>query len=234
LMPLFAVYLVAVVALQGFMLYKSRVWDNGIILAFSFIVPCVCAAVIAIGAGYYQLHTEWRMNTIYLLLSLPVRGWRVLSAKLAAAMSLLIATIFAISISFAVILVRVKWQEWRASDELPPFMPTVLNVAVHSLWMYALAVLFLLVLMQFAFLCGQLVTRMKGLVAVAAFVGMLWLALRISPPLAGLLAWMPDIYFGGQDTDVAYLHSGPFLALIVLSAAMTWVNGCIYEKAVEV
>lgn len=234
LLPLYAVFLVAVILLHLFILYKSRTWDDDAFVVLAVVLPGLFAAAIAVGAGYYQLHSEWRTNSIYLLMSLPVRGWRVLLAKLTANMVLLMGTIVGMAASFILILLRDKWPEWRATDEVPPIAPTLLNVTFQFIWMSALALFFLLVLVQFAYLCGQMVSRLRWVVVTAAFLGMLWLALRMSPFIADLLQWMPDIAFGGEDTDVIYLHSGPFLALFLMSAGLAWLNGMLYEKVVEV
>jgi hypothetical protein len=234
LLPIYAVFLIAVVLLHLFILYKSRTWDDDAFVVLSAVLPGLFAGAIAVGAGYYQLHSEWKTNSIYLLMSLPVRGWRVLLAKLTANMVLLMGTIAGMVASFVLILLRDKWPEWRAADEIPPVAPTLLNVAFQFIWMSALVLFFLLVLVQFAYLCGQVVSKLRWIVVAAAFLGVLWLTLRMSPPIADLLQWMPDIHFGGEDTDVTYLHSGPFLALFLMGAGLAWLNGILYEKVVEV
>jgi hypothetical protein len=234
LFPLYAVFLAAVILLHFFILYKSSKWDNDAFVVLSIVFPGLFAAFIAAGAGYYQLQSEWKTNSIYLLMSLPVRGWRILLAKLAANMVLLIGTTVGMVASFVLILLRDKWTEWRAAGDIPPALPTLLNVIFQFFWMSALALFFILVLVQFAYLCGQLVSKLKWVVVVAAFLGVLWLALRISPLIAGLLQWMPDIYFGGEDGDVVYLHAGPFVALFLMGAGLAWLNGVLFEKVVEV
>jgi hypothetical protein len=232
--PLYGVFSVAIVFLHFFVLYKSTVWDNDIILVVSLFIPTIFVAVLAIGTGYYQLQMEWRTNSIYLLLSLPVRGWKLLMAKLVAVISVLVMTCIWIGVSFVLILLRVKWDEWRANEDLPALMPTLLNVTANSFWMYCLVVTFMLIVIQFAFLCGQLVVKFKWLVVLSAFFAALWLVFRVSPLLSNLLLWTPEIFFGGKDTDVMYLHSGPFIVLLLTCVGLVWLNGFIFEKEVEV
>lgn len=228
--PLFAVYSVLVVLSHLFILAKSSIWDNDTIFVLSAVMPFLFVSVIALGTGYYQLYSEWKTNSIYLLLSLPVRGWKVLTAKLAAVLLLLILAIVGVGASFALLLLRVKWDEFKG--ELP--LPTLLNVTANSFWMYGLVVIFLLAVIQFAFLCGQLVAKFRWLMVFAAFLSSLWLVVRISPLFSNLLMWIPEIPFGGEDTEVMYLHSGPFIVLFILSVGLIGLSGYILEKEVEV
>jgi hypothetical protein len=46
--------------------------------------------------------------------------------------------------------------------------------------------------------------------------------------------WLPDIFYGGRELEVVYLHSGPFLVLLLLTAGLLWLNGYLFEKEVEV
>ncbi|MDF2714065.1 MAG: hypothetical protein K0R28_990 [Paenibacillus sp.] len=228
--PLFAVYSVLVVLSHLFILAKSSIWDNDTIFVLSAVMPFLFVSVIALGTGYYQLYSEWKTNSIYLLLSLPVRGWKVLTAKLAAVLLLLILAIAGVGASFSLLLLRVKWDEFKG--ELP--LPTLLNVTANSFWMYGLVVIFLLAVIQFAFLCGQLVAKFRWLMVFAAFLSSLWLVVRISPLFSNLLMWIPEIPFGGEDTEVMYLHSGPFIVLFILSVGLIGLSGYILEKEVEV
>lgn len=233
--PLYGIFAAAVVLLDFFILYKRASLDNEIIFALSLFLPFLLASTIAIGTGYNQLHVEWKTNSIYLLLSLPIRGWKVLAVKLAAVLSLLIVTLLWIVISFALILLRVNWGELFEIGDFLAALPTLLNMTINSFWLYVLMVMLLLVVIQFTFLCGQLVTKLKWLVMVGAFLGTLWLVLRISPLLSNLLLWWtPEIFFGGKDADVVYLHSGPFIVLLLISIGLMGLNGLIFEKEVEV
>jgi hypothetical protein len=165
--------------------------------------------------------------------NLYIKELRSILPKLAAVLSLLIITLIWIGASFFLVLLRVKWDEFRAKEDFS-LSPTMLNITGNSLWMYGLAVIFLLVLVQFTFLCGQLVAKFKWLVMFCAFFGGLWLVLRISPLLSNLLQWTPDILFGGRDADVVYFHSGPFIVLLLISMGLVALSGYILEKEVEV
>ncbi|TLS48448.1 hypothetical protein FE782_30385 [Paenibacillus antri] len=204
------------------------------IFVLSLVVPFLTVSAMAIGTGYYQLHTEWKTNSIYLLLSLPIRGWKVVTAKLAAVLSLLLLTILCIGVSFALILLRLKWGEISVSEEWPEVVPALLNLTLNSFWMYCLTVTLLILIIQFAYLCGQLVGKFKWAVTLAAGFAALYLVFRVSPILSSLLSWMPELFYGGVDFDALYLHSGPFLVLMLLCGAFLWLNGYIFEQEVEV
>ncbi|MCA0756298.1 hypothetical protein KP806_14685 [Paenibacillus sp. N4] len=234
MLPLYGVFAVVMVALDFFILYKSKTWANDVEMVLSLMIPFIFAGVLAVGTGYYQLQSEWKTNSIYLLLSLPIRGWKVLTAKLAAVLCLFLGTLLWIAACFSVILLRSKWGELMEAAEPSQWLPGLLNTAANSLWMYVLVVLFLTAVSQFAFLCGQLVAKLKWLVVLSAFLGAVWLVIRVTPLLSQLLEWTPDIFFGGLDLDAAYLHSGPFIVLLLLSIGLIWLNGYIFEKEVEV
>ncbi|MDF2815181.1 MAG: hypothetical protein K0Q81_1381 [Paenibacillus sp.] len=234
ILPVYGVFAVLVVLTHLIVLYKSPVLEDDGMFVLSVFLPYLFAAVIAIGTGYYQLHTEWKTNSIYLLLSLPVRGWKVITAKLAAVLLLLTVTLIWIGASFVLILLRVLWDGFIELENLPTILPAMLNVVFNIFWMSLLTVTLMHVLIQFTFLCGQLVAKFKWLVMFGAFVGMSWLIVRISPPLSKLLLWTPEILVGGTDLDVEYLHAGPFIVLLLLCIGLVALDGWIYEKEVEV
>jgi len=233
LIPPYAVFAAAVVALHLFVRYKSATWDEDAILIVSFVLPLVLAGCLTAGLGYYQLHTEWRTNAVYLLLSLPVRGWKVLTAKLAAVMSLFLLSLLWLGASFGLVLLGLRWEMLSVTAELSEMLPVMLNYAVNSTLLYGLVMLLVLSILQFAFLCGQLAARLRWLVVIAAFFGIVWLVFRISPVLSALLAWTPDVFFGG-GIEAAYLYSGPLLVLLLISAGIVWLSGYLLEKEVEV
>ncbi|WP_308639882.1 hypothetical protein [Paenibacillus silvisoli] len=236
ILPLYGVFAAVVLLLHVFVLFKSGAWSDDILLILSVFLPFLFAGVIAVGTGYYQLHTEWRTNSIYLLMSLPVRGWKVLMAKWTATLSLLILTSIWIGGSFMMLLLWAKWDGWKTSEDLPELLPMLMKISANGFLLYCFTVAFLLIVVQFAYLCGQLVAKLKWLVILGAFCGALWLVLRISPLLSGLLLWTPDLYIVSDtdNSDVLYLHSGPFIGLVILGAGLVWLNGYIFEQEVEV
>ncbi|KRE58395.1 hypothetical protein [Paenibacillus sp. Soil750] len=232
--PLFGFFTVGVVALHVIVLYKSADFQMDATMVLALIIPYLFLVALAIGTGYYQLHVEWRTNSIYLLLSLPIRGWKVLAAKLAAVLSLLIATSIVIAASFASLLLRVMWEEVSTSEDWSELGPSLMSLVLNLYWICLFVMLFLLIVVQFTFLCGQLVAKFKWFVMVSAFFGIIWLSLLISPLLSNLLVWTPEIVIGHKDSDMAFLHSGPFIVLGLLCIGLIALNGFIFEKEVEV
>lgn len=233
-LPLYGVFCAAVLLLHLLFLYKKDDWNPEYVPALTLFLPYLFAGALAVGMGYYQLYSEWRSNSVYLLLSLPVRGWKVLAAKLAASLALLVATSVWIAGSFAATLLPSHWQEFNEYDQAVDAFPALFNLAAHSLWMYLFFVTLFIIVVQFAFLCGQLVTRFKWLVVFAAFFAALWLIMRINPLLSVVLQWAPELIVGGNELDMVYFNSGPFIGLALLGAALAWLNGYIFEKEVEV
>lgn len=234
MLPLFGIFALLVVFLHGYVWYKGEYWDSEIIFVVSIVMPAVFLGAITLGAGYYQLYTEWRSNSVYLLLSLPVRGWKVLTSKLAAIYLLAVVSMGWIGVSFGIFVLNTRLNEWQKDVEWSEVWPTLLNVGFNTAWMICLAAWLLLVIIQFIFLCGRLVPKLRWLVELMAFMAVSWVIFRISPPLAGLLQWTPDIFFGGGESESEYLHSGPFIVLLLSGIGLTRLNGYIFEKEVEV
>ncbi len=232
--PLYGVFAVAVVVVHLFIWYKRAALEQDVLFVLSLVLPAFLAAATTIGAAYYQLHTEWRTNSVYVLLSLPVRGWKVLAAKQAAVFSLLLLTLVWIAGSYTLILLPVNLAVLQENISLSEALPGLLSVMGHFLWMGSIGVLFLLSLVQFTFLCGQLASRLSWLIRLCAFVGGLWLLLLVSPALSGLLQWMPDIAVGSEQTGIEYVHVGPFVVLAGLTAGLLSLNGYVFENEVEV
>ncbi|SDW98030.1 hypothetical protein [Paenibacillus sp. CF384] len=232
--PLYGVFSVAVFLMDLLLWFKSGVWEDDVLSMLSLLFPYIFIAVVTIGVGYYQLHSEWRTNSIYLLLSLPVRGWKVLAAKLAATITLLVGVMLWIAASFSFTLLIAKWEEWGIVRDLLSFKPELVNLLLHSFWLYLFITVFAVVIVQFAFLCGQLVARLKWLVVLIAFVTALWATLRVSPLLSALLSWTPDIWIGGEGQDGTFVQTGPFIVVALIIVGLTWLNGYMFEREVEV
>ncbi|MCI3923169.1 hypothetical protein MO973_23370 [Paenibacillus sp. TRM 82003] len=232
--PLFVVFAAVVVAWHAFILYKSETWDHDLVFVLSLIMPFVAAGLLAVGASYAQLHTEWRTNSIYLLMALPMAGWKVLTAKLLSALTLLIGSAAAVGISFAALLLRAKWEELTGNAELQFMLPTLISLTWNVFWLSCLSAALVMILVQFAYLCGQMAARLKWLFVLCAFVGGLWLVIRITPPLSGLFLWTPDFIVGAEGGEAAYMQSGPFLILTLVGIGFMWINGYIFDKEVEV
>ena len=158
----------------------------------------------------------------------------MLTAKLAAVISLLLITCLCIVTSFSIILLPTQLDDLRVNVDVAEGLPTLLNITLNGFWMCLLGTIFMLIVTQFAFLAGQLVAKLKWLVMFSAFLGTIWIVLRLTPPLSNLLHWTPDIYVGGRDSDVLFLHSGSFIILLLVSAGILWLSGYIFEKEVEV
>ncbi len=234
IVPLYMIISMLVVLWHLFILYKSHVWNNDVIFITSLLLPLLLLAAAVMGTCYYQLHTEWKSNTIFLLLSLPIRGWKVLTAKLAAVISLLLITCLCIVASFSIILLRTQLDDLKDNVDVADVLPTLLNITLNGFWMGLLGMIFLLIVTQFAFLSGQLVAKLKWLVMFSAFLGTIWVVFRLSPLLSNLLHWTPDIYLGDRESDVLFLHSGPFIILLLFSIGILWLSGYILEQEVEV
>ncbi|MDF2722476.1 MAG: hypothetical protein K0Q59_2151 [Paenibacillus sp.] len=228
--PLFAVFALLVVVIDLLVMAKSIYVKKETIVIITTLTPFLFISFIALGVGYYQLFTEWRTNSIYLLLSLPMRGWKLLTAKLVALLGLLLLTLLWIALSFCLIILRTVWSDVDADN----IVPMLLNLGMYAFVIYVLLVVFVLSALQFAFLCGQFVSRLRWLVVLGVFFAVMWLYARVSPVISGWLLWLPDFNLGSLETDMVYLHSGPYVVMLLAIVGLVGLSGYLFEKEVEV
>jgi hypothetical protein len=147
-------------------------------------------------ASFKLINREWKSNTVYMLLSLPVRGASVLGAKAAALLTQYIAGTMAVGISAALLSLALAGPEIKAVLQQLYINPGVnLNQLLGSgVLFYLLSMAGLLYLVSISFgsqIAGHLVRSYSGLVTLLVFVALLY----IVQYFGGLLAYQFSPYF---------------------------------------
>lgn len=152
-------------------------------------LPLVFMPLWLLWQSFQTLRVEWREDTVYTLLVLPVPGWKVMLAKLAAVCIeysvLLGVTVLGTLIFFAP-------QVQLAMEVLPGSLWAVRNgilVYLFSLAMLASVVIFV----QLAFVVSRMVGRAQGLVALWTLFLSSWLVDLCGSLLAPLFRWLPAL-----------------------------------------
>lgn len=138
------------------------------------------------------LRSEWREDTIFSLLLLPVTGWQLISAKLVALV--IEATVIVITYSGGILILFQNTIRSLLSDILTGISLTLLlkNGLLVYLGAVALFTSFL-IFVQLAFIVAKLIGRFHGLVMIWVFILTTWLVDRMGYILQPVFAWIPDI-----------------------------------------
>ena len=233
-------FAVLVVLWQLFLLTRVGVWpqDNLPLLAAApfFLIP-----VGVIIGMLYMFHMEWSTNTIYLLLSLPVRGWKVLMSKLLAALGIFVTLNLVTTISFWLTFGRdffddlVRFQEGVPTEWLAA-------LAIKFICGYLLTMVVTIIMYQFAYLASRLVNRFNGLLLTVTLLVQIWLFVRVGGGLAPLFEWVPDFTLRGwyhMGNDVVrvsnqVINSAPLVVIFLLTCLVFTLSSWIYEREIEV
>jgi len=232
------IFAVLVVLWHFFLLTRTAVWGAEVIplAAMPFFLPPLWV----FGTMLYMLHTEWNTHSIYLLLSLPVRGWYILGAKLVAALvDLLILGAVALA-SFWLTFGRALTVMLREFAAGIPY-PWLISLALKIFLVYLLSVIVVLVVGQFSYLSSRLVSRFSGVLMGAAFFVQLWLLVRLGALLSPLFKWVPDLAFrdwtergGVIQVNTTVIDTAPIAAVLFLTAAIFLFGSWLLENEIEV
>lgn len=141
---------------------------------------------------YQSLRSEWRDDTIYTLLALPVPGWFITLAKM---MALLLE--YTITAAVWVIgLLAVFWAPFRPElTELFSLLPVTwflkngLLIYLATVAIYASFITYV----QLAYIVAKIVGRFHGLVLLWVLLLTGWLTSSVGALLQPIFAWMPKV-----------------------------------------
>jgi hypothetical protein len=179
-----------------------------------------------IAMAFYCLHYEWTGKSIYLLKSLPLKGYEVLGAQIVGILSGVLTLIPIVAGAYLF-----NWHEKLSRFKIP----------VQTAWYFGLTVVlillsvifFLVTITQFAFLMGKLVNKYQFVISGMVFcfsIKFLYELLIKSKSL--LTEWIPTlvIRFGTACFDTCCWF---FLSLYLIGALFFFINNWLYEQKVE-
>lgn len=225
-----------------FLLSRVGVWQPEAIVAVYWL-PTGFLPLWTLWTAVQLYRQEWRENTSYLMLSLPVRAWMITSAKLAALLTGVIGYSLLIGAGGWLLFARTGLLAAVRQVEIVSLVPVewlVKMALLGYLWMIgALGMLGLIA--QFAFVFSRLFARWQGLAMAWTWVLIIWLMGRFGDIGGRLLAWLPDFKFrvlhmvaGAPEFRVVTVESGPFWALVLFAAGLFALLNVTLERAVEV
>lgn len=168
-------------------------------------------------SSFKLISREWKSNTIYMLLSLPVKGTAVLGAKAAALLTQYVAGTMAVAVSSVLVSLALAGPEIGAAIRQLYIHPEInLNQLLGTgMLCYILSMAGLVYLVSISFgsqMVGKLVRSHSGLVTLVVFIVLLYvvqylgalLAYPFSPYFSLLLAGSVDC--GGLQQVTALVH----------------------------
>lgn len=218
-------------------------WGSETIFGLSFI-PLSLLPLYVLFKGFRSFQSEWKSETIYTLLSLPVPRWYLLCAKFLAAMTIVtvLSIIFLLGIyldSRLFIIVNVFHNISRNFG-----MGFYLQLFLYSyliLWIFCAIGYFL---SQLSYLVSKLFNRFSGLISGITFLFTIWIVIRIGAILGKLFFWLPDLSLVNLSNyrnqmfilqrDVICFDITPFIGIIVASIGLFFLGGWLLEKVLEV
>ena len=152
-------------------------------------IPLVFLPLWLLWQSFQTLRSEWREDTVYTLLVLPIPGWKVMLAKLLTLWieyTVLLAVILIGTLLFLGPVVQ------EAMEVLPSVIWTVRNGLL--LYLFSLAMLAAVVIfVQLAFVVSKMVGRVQGLVAIWTLVLSGWFIDKLGMLLEPLFRWVPRL-----------------------------------------
>ena len=230
----FFILLFSIVAWDVFLSTRSNSWDKTLIFVLSF-VPVVVLPFYAFVSGFSSFREEWQDKTIYLLLSLPVRGITLTSVKL-------LSVFIEILVFVTIIFIGVMMFGQKAFPVTMPYQLLIQGGLILSI-----AMLMLATMSQFAYLAGRLFERFQWLVSLWVFILLWWGIGRLFSLFSYLLKWLPDIqvkswqisgiwdYLGeGTVPPTFSIHSAALVAVILSYLIIFLLGSWFLEKYAEI
>lgn len=237
----------ALAAWTLFLLSRAGMWATEVIMAIYWL-PTGFLPLWALWTSVQLYRQEWRENTSYLLLSLPVRAWKITSAKLA----VILAGLLGFSLLALAGGVLLAARTGLLSEILGELRRMNAFALVPRDWVMKMALLgygsaigsFLVVglVAQFAYVFSRLFSRLRGLVMVWTWLLVFWAMGRVSQLGGWLLAWLPDFHVrvladisgGVPQFETVRVDSGPIVATALCVIGVYVLLNFLLERAVEV
>ncbi len=188
LRPEILVVLIATLVLDLLFYIKARQFP-AVIIGPSIMILGL-AALLPFISSFKLLGREWNSNTIYLLLSLPVKGGNVLGSKLLALLTqylfgTIIVTAGSIILAFLLFpepgLVETLRQAQSAGIDTR--LQTIISSGTLFYLMSLVGMAYVIAISFFSQLLGKLVTRFSGPITAIVFIATFWLMGKLMTPL---------------------------------------------------
>jgi hypothetical protein len=208
LRPEILVVLIATVVLDLIFYFKARQFP-AVIVGPSLMILGL-AALLPFISSFKLLGREWNSNTIYLLLSLPVKGGSILGSKLLALLTqYLIGTV--VVTAGGIILAFLLFPEPGLAETLRQAqaagidtrLQTIISSGALFYLMSLVGMAYVIAISFFSQLLGKLVRHFSGPVTVIVFIATFWLMNKLMTPLWQQLGKYSQLYMNQSNFSIA-------------------------------
>lgn len=224
-----------ILAWNLFLYFHIGSWQDNEILGLG-VLPAVILLIWAVVMAFYTLYSEWNTNTVYLLLSLPVKGFTILGSKIIANLScFLFVNVFGLA-SYLLCFHKIIWGP--ISFIMTPELWTGVGqffgwLQINSLLLTALVV----VLGQFAFLAGRISPKFRGLITTITFLFSFWLCSKIYQLFHAVLYWIPSVELQIHPIHTMKSVKWDFefmLIIVLITVGFLSLNSLLFERKIEI
>ena len=232
----------AIIALDVFLATRTAKWQEELVAGLAW-MPLALLHFYALFSGTMSFSQEWRGNHMHLVLSLPVRGWQILSAKTLSTFCETVAITLVTMGGASLLGLGPVATLLRNTGVAPNAVPAGLAyklviLATALLWFSVVAVI---IAVQFSYIAGRMFQRSGGLVMVWTFLLSLWGLFRLMSVVTPALRWLPDLPFqvwsnvnGLISLRTVHLDSAPFMVAALWMLALFAAGSWLLERHVEV
>lgn len=187
--------------------------------------PLVALVLWGIGMAVYTIHQEWERKSIYLLMSLPIKGYKILGAKFAGIISGILTMI---PLSLGIYLFT--WHDKLSQFKLP--IATAWYFGLTVVLIILTIVFFFAMIGQFVYLMVKLVNKFRFIVSIIVFFLILKFLDLIGMIINPLLQHIPDwvIHSGVAHFQVS---TWVFLGWLLAGIGLFFINSWLLEQRIE-
>lgn len=241
LRPEILIVLIATLVIDIFFYFKAQ--DLPVVIVGPFMMILGLAALLPFISSFKLLGREWNSNTVYLLLSLPVKGGSILGSKLLALLSQYLIGTVVVSVG-GIILAALLFPEPGLAETLRQAQALGIDTRIQTMLSSGL-LLFLMSLAGMAYvicisffsqLLGKLVRRFSGPATAIVFVATFWLMGKAMTPIWQQLGSYSQLHMNQYNFSIAALNQlvGINTLIMLLGTAIVFIAAVlVYNHKIE-
>ncbi|MEI5906945.1 hypothetical protein WAK64_07725 [Bacillus spongiae] len=200
---------------------KMGSWDLLGQMIGAFVIPLLLIPVWSTYLMYSILSNEWKQKSIYMLMSFPVRGWTILSIKIAAIFS---------AMGF-VLLVGIASGYIFFHEQLTSLLPHLFFISFSFIALFSLT---LAVIVTFSFLLSRVMKHFRLVTFLTTFLVSAWGMIEVTLWLSPFISWLPILTWNLPEAGPILFHLSSLLILVLFSGGLFLLCCLIYDKRIEV
>lgn len=241
LRPEIVVVLIAALVIDLYFYFKAQ--DMPALVIGPSIMILGLAALLPFISSFKLLSREFRTNTAYLLLSLPVKGGNILGSKLLALLSQYVIGTVVVAIGGIILLVLLFPEPGLAevlkqaqAAGIDTRLQTMLSIGGLFYLMSMVGMGYVISISFFSQLLGTLVRRFSGPVTAIVFVATFWLMGKVMTPLWQQLGNYSELRMSQYNFSVAALNGiiGSYTLIMLIGTALVFLAAVlVYNHKIE-